>query len=87
MTYPSRMPAAPLPKKNPLSPKKLLHTKWTAVEPRRREKHFMVTQVVEPEAPGAPVEFVELEAVHSKRVQRLPWRELTDASRWRQGWT
>jgi hypothetical protein len=26
--------------KNPLSPKKLLMTKWTAVTPRNREKHF-----------------------------------------------
>lgn len=80
------MPDAAAMPKNPLSPKKLLHSKWTAVAPRRREKHFMVVKLVEPESPEAPVEFVELEAVHSKRVQRLPWRELTDASRWRQGW-
>jgi len=80
------MPQASHAAKNPLSPKKLLHSKWTAVAPRRREKHFLVTKVVEPVTPDAPVEFVELEAVHSKRVQRLPWRELTDASRWRQGW-
>jgi hypothetical protein len=29
---------------------------------------------------------VELEAVHSRRVLLLHWRELTDASLWRQGW-
>lgn len=72
--------------KNPLSPKKLLMTKWTAVKPRDREKHFVVTRVVEPDPPSVRIEQVELEAVHSKRVQLLHWRELTDASLWRQGW-
>ena len=78
------IPAAP---PNRLSPKKLLHSKWTAVAPRRREKHFLVVEVVAPEVEGGAVEFVALEAVHSKRVQRLRWRELTDAASWRQGWT
>lgn len=72
--------------KNLLSPKKLLMTKWTAVQPRNREKHFVVTRVVEPEPPSVRVEQVELEAVHSKQVYLLHWRELTDASLWRQGW-
>jgi hypothetical protein len=31
---------------NALSPKKLLHSKWTAVEPRNKEKHFLVTKVI-----------------------------------------
>jgi tryptophan-rich hypothetical protein len=81
---------APLPvpaaKKNPLSPKKLLLTKWTAVTPRHREKHFVVARVIEPEPPSMRVEQVELEAVHSRRVYRMHWRELTDAKLWRQGW-
>ena len=72
--------------KNPLSPKKLLLTKWTAVTPRNREKHFVVLRVIEPEPPSMRVEQVELEAVHSGRVYLLHWRELTDASLWRQGW-
>ncbi len=72
--------------KNPLSPKKLLMTKWTAVKPRNHEKHFVVARVIEPEPPSMRVEQVELEAVHSKQVYLLHWRELTDASLWRQGW-
>lgn len=76
----------PLAGKNLLSPKKLLLTKWTAVKPRNREKHFVVTRVVEPEPPSMRVEQIELEAVHSKQVYLLHWRELTDASLWRQGW-
>ena len=72
--------------KNPLSPKKLLLTKWTAVTPRQREKHFVVVRVIEPELPSVRVEQVELVAVHSRQVYLLHWRELTDASLWRQGW-
>jgi len=36
---------------NALSPNKLLHTKWTAVEPRNKEKHFLVTKVTINRAP------------------------------------
>ena len=74
------------PPKNRLSPKKLLLSKWTAVSPQNREKHFLVTRVIEPDPPEAPVEWVELEAAHSRRSMRIAWRELLDGSRWRQGW-
>lgn len=71
---------------NTLSPKKLLHTKWTAVEPMNKEKHFLVTRAVEPVPPGSPVVSVEIEAVHSGRTRLIAWRELKDAARWRRGW-
>ena len=71
---------------NALSPKKLLHTKWTAVTPRNKEKHFLVTKVIEPIPPGSPVVSIEIEAVHSKRVRVIAWRELTNALQWRRGW-
>ena len=71
---------------NPLNPKKLLHSKWTAVAPVRQEKHFMVTLVVQPTPPATRIDHVQLEAVHSKRTVMLPWRDLTDATQWRQGW-
>ena len=71
---------------NALSPKKLLHTKWTAVRPRNKEKHFLVTKVIEPVPPGSPVVSIEIEAVHSKRASVIAWRELKDTVRWRRGW-
>ena len=71
---------------NAVHPKKLLLTKWTATVPVGRDKHFLVALVVLPEPPGAPVERVEIEAVHAKRRQCIAWRELRDDSRWRQGW-
>jgi tryptophan-rich hypothetical protein len=70
----------------PLNPRKLLHSKWTAVAPQHKEKHFLVTGIVDPQPPGSPVVSIELEAVHSKRVQVMPWRDLLDATKWRRGW-
>ena len=71
---------------NALHPKKLLLSKWTAVKSVARQKHFLVVTVVEPEPPEAPVEWVEIEAVYSKKIQRIRWRELLDDTLWRQGW-
>jgi tryptophan-rich hypothetical protein len=72
--------------RNPLSPKKLMLSKWTAVTPRNKERHFLVVRVVEPEPPEVRIEQVELQAIHSGRSQLMHWRDLTDASQWRQGW-
>jgi tryptophan-rich hypothetical protein len=74
------------PPTNAVHPKKLLLTKWTAVQPIAKDKHFLVSAVIEPEVEGGPVQWIELEALFSKQVQRLPWRDLRDATRWRQGW-
>ena len=71
---------------NPLHPKKLLLTKWTAVKPESRNKHFLVSKVIAPEPPELVIEWVELEAVYSKAVTRINWRELRDETLWRQGW-
>ena len=69
-----------------ISPKKLLLTKWTAVTPQAKQKHFLVSRVIQPDLPDAPIELVELEAVFSKAVQVIPWRELQNPDIWRQGW-
>ncbi|MBI3350004.1 MAG: TIGR02450 family Trp-rich protein [Burkholderiales bacterium] len=71
---------------NPLHPKKLLLSKWTAVKPVGKDKHFVVVKVIEPDPPDAAVAWVELEALFSRRVQRLAWRALRDPAVWRQGW-
>ena len=71
---------------NPLNPKQLLLTKWTAVKPIAKQKHFLVSRVIEPDLPTDPVVSVEIEAVFSKATQVISWRELQDDSVWRQGW-
>lgn len=65
---------------------KLLRSKWTAAVPVDREKHFIVTSLVAPDAPGAQVDAVTMEAVLTGRSFTLRWRELNDAARWLQGW-
>jgi tryptophan-rich hypothetical protein len=68
-----------------LQPKKLLLSKWTAVKPVAKQKHFLVTKVIQLE-PDDPIELVEIEAIHSKKVSQINWRELRDETIWRRGW-
>jgi tryptophan-rich hypothetical protein len=68
-----------------LNPAKLVRSKWTACAPANKEKHFMVTALVEP-VPGAPLESVTMQAVHSGRQFDIGWRQLCDGATWRQGW-
>ncbi|MGI9331328.1 MAG: TIGR02450 family Trp-rich protein [Gammaproteobacteria bacterium] len=69
---------------NRINPKKLLQSKWTAVTPLNKEKHFLVTGVVCDEA-GVARSCI-LEAVHSQRETELDWRELKNAEQWLMGW-
>ena len=71
---------------NPLNPKKLLLTKWTAVKPIAKQKHFLVSRVIQPEVETDPVVFVEIESVFSKATQIIKWRELQNDEVWLQGW-
>ena len=71
---------------NPLNPKKLLLSKWTAVHPVRKDRHFLVTHVVQPETPGDKTEWVDIEAVFSRETQRIGWRVLQNEEVWKQGW-
>ena len=67
-----------------INPEKLHHSKWTATNPKNKEKHFIVTRVFRDD--GHLVTDVELEAVLTKRVQKMSWRELKDDSAWQIGW-
>jgi hypothetical protein len=71
---------------NPLHPKKLLLSKWTAVKPEAKQKHFLITRVIPPELPSDPIEWVEIEAAFSKATQIIAWRDLKNEQVWRQGW-
>ena len=71
---------------NPLNPKKLHLTKWTAVQPVAKQKHFLVNRVIQPASPEDPIEWVEIESVFSHATQVIAWRALQNDSVWRQGW-
>ena len=54
---------------NPLNPKKLLLSKWLAVTPVNKQKHFLVSPVIQPELPTNGLESVKIETVFSKVTQ------------------
>ena len=70
-------------KLNRVQKKKLLLSKWSAVKPKDREKHFLVTRLIDDDPEKL---FIVLEAIRSKREYVLIWSDLKDDSRWTQGW-
>ena len=69
---------------NKISSKKLLNTKWTAVTPNSKEKHFLITKLVFDE--DNIVTHCLIEAVISNQTELINWRELKESERWLQGW-
>ena len=83
---PVTKPVMPSPTRNQINPQKLLMSKWTAVNPQEKEKHFLVTKVIDPEQPKHLIELVVMEAVLTKRSFTMRWEDLTDTTKWVQGW-
>jgi tryptophan-rich hypothetical protein len=69
---------------NKINPKKLLNSKWTAVKPVRKEKHFLVTELEFDEE--GDVVYCLIEAVMSNRSAPIQWKELMNNDNWLQGW-
>jgi tryptophan-rich hypothetical protein len=69
---------------NRLNPKKLLNSKWTAINPSNKEKHFLVTEV---EFDEDGVIFLCLfEALMTRRSTTIDWRTLKNSDQWMNGW-
>ena len=69
---------------NRLNPKKLLNSKWTAVNPTKKEKHFLITELKFNET-GEVIHCL-LEAVISSKEKSIEWAELKNNDVWLQGW-
>jgi tryptophan-rich hypothetical protein len=69
---------------NKINPKKLLNSKWTAVTPSNKEKHFVVTEI-EFDEDGLVISCL-IEAVMSKRSMPINWHDFKDDSHWVHGW-
>ena len=82
MTRPMTPPAA---RRNPVNRNKIVGSKWTATRPVDRQKHFIVIDWVRDED-GTPTELIEIEAVLTRNVSVVHWRELGDPAIWRIGW-
>lgn len=68
---------------NRINPAKLLLSKWTATRPLRKEKHFLVTELFRDEE-GTVLE-IELQAVLTRRGERLPWQRCRTPTRGKWG--
>jgi len=73
------------PVRNPVNRKKLPNSKWTAVSPVDREKHFLVVDWVRDDD-GVPTDRLVIEAVLTQRLREIHWRELENSRSWRVGW-
>ena len=69
---------------NRINPKKLLLSKWTAVEPKQKERHFIVTQLIRAE--NKDIIACELEAVINNHLYETDLHSLKDSSFWLMGW-
>lgn len=69
---------------NKINPKKLLHSKWTACHPVKKEKHFIVTELDFDDE--GEVILCLIEAVISKRSESIDWKVLKNEDNWLQGW-
>ena len=69
---------------NIINPKKLLNSKWTAVTPTNKEKHFIISDI-EFDEEGIVIDCF-IEAVMSKRAMHINWQDLKDNSQWLHGW-
>lgn len=69
-----------------INPKKLLLSKWTAIEVIAKQKHFLVSKLIQENDLALPIIEIEIEAVYSGQKHVIAWRELQDKSKWVQGW-
>jgi len=63
---------------------KLLNSKWTAVSPVKKEKHFLVSEL-DFDDEGEVIHCL-LEAVISNRSELIDWKVLKNSDNWLQGW-
>ncbi|MFZ2449009.1 MAG: TIGR02450 family Trp-rich protein [Methylovulum miyakonense] len=61
-----------------------MSSKWTALQPEHKEKHFWVTSLVN-DGQEAIIACI-LEAVINRHEYQIDWRLLEDTSVWQTGW-
>lgn len=69
---------------NKVSPKALMHSKWTKMNVDNQEKHFVITKVIFDDK-QLVIECV-IEAVISHNEYPINWRDLKNSLRWKIGW-
>jgi tryptophan-rich hypothetical protein len=62
----------------------VISTQWTAVNPKQKEKHFIVTSLHTNEKDQ--IVGCDLEAVTSKTSYEIVWQVLKNSQVWLMGW-
>ena len=70
---------------NQINPRKLLHSKWTALHPTKKRRHFIVTKLIL-STDNEIIIGCELEAVIDKSIAEIDWKPLKEATSWQMGW-
>lgn len=71
-------------KSNSISPKVLLHSKWTKISVVNKERHFVVSDVEFNE--DKKIIRCVIQAVISDAEYAIDWRTLKDGKQWLIGW-
>jgi tryptophan-rich hypothetical protein len=69
---------------NRISPKTLLHSKWTKITIKNKEKHFVITKVKFDEQHNV-IKCI-IEAVINNNEYSIDWQDLKDNQQWKLGW-
>ena len=69
---------------NKISPKSLLHSKWTKINVTNKEKHFAIIKVSYDEEQR--IEECIIQAVINNNEYSINWRDLKNPQQWKLGW-
>ncbi len=69
---------------NKINPQKLLLSKWTAVTPNNKERHFIVTELFKDG--NDQILGCNLESVINNNNYQIEWQELRNSEDWLMGW-
>lgn len=69
---------------NKISPKSLLHSKWTKINVINKEKHFAIIKVSYDEEQR--IEECIIQAVINNNEYSINWRDLKNPQQWKLGW-
>lgn len=62
----------------------MLLSKWTAIEPKNKERHFIITELIKDDEEN--IIACQLQAVINKNHYEMDWNELKDSKTWLMGW-
>ena len=67
--------------------KKIVNSKWTAVNVKNREKHFLVVEKIKKsDQNGILIDYLRIEAVLTEKMYQIPMKQIKDKSKWIVGW-